>query len=373
MFSLVHPPWGSGTSCVETHIKQAASPQWTTRLNTSAQVSWTLAPKTALHVRYERAPDLSFALRIQYNYPLTLVIYAPPNLTLSGPTSVPLTKKELLGGLAEPIMLSKDSRMLLDSITGLFCDSTYSDATIQCGERKWRIHKAVVCSQCDFFKVAFDGRFKEGSNNTITLKEDHPNAVAAMLRFLYSTDYDDTAHNDNAESDWHALAMNVHVHAIGDKYGLPALSKLALFKFDVLLAQQGCDAPGFLQAIIAVYFEDKDRKEALRRSLMACVMSSGKPLLTRENFQTVAKGVPAFAVALVSEAFQLGLTKELQLSKSHSTYRCPACGVAFTVEVCLSEEQKSVRYICCPSCATHRHRISTWEYNYKLGREAGGR
>lgn len=57
-----------------------------------------------------------------------------------------------------------------------------------------------------------------------------------MLRFLYSTDYDDTAHNDNAESDWHALAMNVHVHAIGDKYGLPALSKLALFKFDVLLA-----------------------------------------------------------------------------------------------------------------------------------------
>ncbi|GIZ45581.1 hypothetical protein CKM354_000874100 [Cercospora kikuchii] len=269
-------------------------------------------------------------------------------------------------------MLSKDSRMLLDSITGLFGDSTYSDATIQCGERKWRIHKAVVCSQCDFFKVAFDGRFKEGSNNIITLKEDYPNAVAAMLRFLYSTDYDDTAHNDNAESDWHALAMNVHVHAISDKYGLPALSKLALFKFDVLLTQQGCDAPGFLQAIIAVYFEDEDRKEPLRRSLMACVLSSGKPLLARENFQTVAKGVPAFAVALVSEAFQLGLTKELQLSRSNSTYRCPACGIAFTVEMSLSEIQQAVRYICCPSCATHRHRISTWEANYKINRESGG-
>lgn len=104
---------------------------------------------------------------------------------------------------------------------------------------------------------------------------------------------------------------------------------------------------------------------------MACVLSSGKPLLARENFQTVAKGVPAFAVALVSEAFQLGLVKELQLSTSHSTYRCPACGIAFTVEMSLSEEQQAARYVCCPSCATHWHRISTWEANYKIDRNGG--
>jgi hypothetical protein len=36
----------------------------------------------------------------------------------------------------------------------------YSDLTVTCGKRNWKVHKSVLCVQSDFFAKACDGGFK---------------------------------------------------------------------------------------------------------------------------------------------------------------------------------------------------------------------
>ena len=36
----------------------------------------------------------------------------------------------------------------------------YSDLTLKCGSRNWKVHKSVLCIQSDFFAKACDGNFK---------------------------------------------------------------------------------------------------------------------------------------------------------------------------------------------------------------------
>ncbi|PPJ50355.1 hypothetical protein CBER1_05905 [Cercospora berteroae] len=182
-------------------------------------------------------------------------------------------------------MTSKHAKALVQSITELFGDSSYADATIVCGERRRKVHQAVVCTRCETLKKAFDGHFQEGEESTITLQEDHPNAVAAMLRYLYSGDYDDRAHHDSEDDDWKALPMNAHVQDIGDKYGLPGLTALALRKFNKLIDAEDFDAPGFLPAIPAIFSNDEDHQAPYREYLMECVIENGKVLLARKDFQ----------------------------------------------------------------------------------------
>lgn len=166
---------------------------------------------------------------------------------------------------------------------------------------------------------------------TVTLKEDHPNAVAAMLRYIYSGDYNDEAHNDDEDGNWKALAMNVHVYAIGDKYSLTELTQLAITKFSRHARWENTDAPGFLEAVTALYTDDEDRKEPLRRCLMRIIMRNGKVLLARKDFQDLAKSLPIFATALFCETFRLENLKELQQVTDLTTYCCPNCRHEFAV------------------------------------------
>ncbi|TPX16135.1 uncharacterized protein E0L32_004130 [Thyridium curvatum] len=47
---------------------------------------------------------------------------------------------------------------LLDALK----DGRHSDVTVKCGNRKWRLHKVVLCSRSDYFKAALSGNFKAG-------------------------------------------------------------------------------------------------------------------------------------------------------------------------------------------------------------------
>lgn len=34
--------------------------------------------------------------------------------------------------------------------------TAYADATINCGDRTWRVHKIIVCGRSTYFKDVFD-------------------------------------------------------------------------------------------------------------------------------------------------------------------------------------------------------------------------
>lgn len=45
-------------------------------------------------------------------------------------------------------------------LSGLLGSGKYSDLTLTCGSRSWKVHKGVLCLQSDFFAKACDGDFK---------------------------------------------------------------------------------------------------------------------------------------------------------------------------------------------------------------------
>ena len=81
------------------------------------------------------------------------------------------TTEELMGSLREylpafPLLLDAlDSNQTLR----LYSHGEYSDLTISCGERHYRVHKSLVCQRLDFLATACRGDFKVGciAHNTV--------------------------------------------------------------------------------------------------------------------------------------------------------------------------------------------------------------
>jgi hypothetical protein len=44
--------------------------------------------------------------------------------------------------------------------SALLGSGKYSDLTLTCGSRSWKVHKGVICLQSDFFAKACDGDFR---------------------------------------------------------------------------------------------------------------------------------------------------------------------------------------------------------------------
>ncbi|KAH1295026.1 hypothetical protein KXW98_008177 [Aspergillus fumigatus] len=74
------------------------------------------------------------------------------------------------------------------SVSALRANPKYSDFLILCGSHIFLAHKAIVCSQSDFFAKVFDSHFSEACTGRIRLS-DHPLVVLLLLDYLYSSDY----------------------------------------------------------------------------------------------------------------------------------------------------------------------------------------
>lgn len=77
----------------------------------------------------------------------------------------------------------------------VFASGEYSDLTVHCGGHDFNVHRNIVCSQSLYFaNVVKEGRWLEGQTGVIGLKEDDPDAVKAMLEFLYTAEYTIPSH-----------------------------------------------------------------------------------------------------------------------------------------------------------------------------------
>ncbi|KAK7569167.1 BTB/POZ protein [Phyllosticta citricarpa] len=78
------------------------------------------------------------------------------------------------------------------SASKLLHSGIFSDIEIKVGTTTFKVHKAILCTRCEYFRRAFDAThgFKEPLTNIITLEEpDTPEVVRAMLEHIHRGDY----------------------------------------------------------------------------------------------------------------------------------------------------------------------------------------
>ncbi|KAK4901663.1 hypothetical protein LTR27_001435 [Elasticomyces elasticus] len=196
---------------------------------------------------------------------------------------------------------------LADAVKNLWAHKKHADLTVICAERSWRVHKIILCAQSPFFAKACDGDFKasdldgpiEAETGVITLKEDDPSAVAAMLDYVYNFDYPDDANHDNTES-ISPILFNLQVYVLADKYDIPHLGRIAESKFCQRANEDWKDA-AFAEAAALVFIEDAGAAAELRWLVveLATLHSLG---LSKDDvgtrFQEVVGSVPALGLAL---------------------------------------------------------------------------
>ncbi|CZT24893.1 uncharacterized protein RCC_10621 [Ramularia collo-cygni] len=153
-----------------------------------------------------------------------------------------------------------------DVAASIFADfynsDLYTDLTIKLGDRTWRVHKLVVCSQSQVLASACNGKWKEAEEGTITLHEDAPAAVDAMLEFMYTGKY--TQRHASADADFDRDMHTLQIFKVADKYDLDDLGQLVSEDFVASICNGGWEAPDFGSVISELYEECPDNEHGMR-------------------------------------------------------------------------------------------------------------
>lgn len=99
-----------------------------------------------------------------------------------------------------------------EMVSKLFKRRRFTDFVIVCGDKEFPCHRAVVAESSPVFEAAVSGNMTEGQSGRIDIKDAEPDAVSAMLSFMYTGKLDD-------EHDLDHLKLLV----LGDRYGIDKL------------------------------------------------------------------------------------------------------------------------------------------------------
>ncbi|KKY13980.1 putative btb poz domain protein [Diplodia seriata] len=96
-----------------------------------------------------------------------------------------------------------------------------SDMTIKLSDgTELQCHRNIVCSQCSFFAKALEpGRFKESYTGVVKLPNDPPEAVTALIEFLYTSSYTISKNLDRADQ----VLFHAEVYEVAKIYDLDDL------------------------------------------------------------------------------------------------------------------------------------------------------
>ncbi|QDS69486.1 hypothetical protein FKW77_006690 [Venturia effusa] len=244
---------------------------------------------------------------------------------------------------------------IIDAVSSCLDSGDHSDLTIKCENNEFKAHKVVLCPQSTFFAKALKkNAFQEGQTGVISMDADDPDAIHAMLRFLYTGDYS----NEN-------LTMQSHlkIYELADKVDVSSLKTLCEEKFKGIAGVDWKDAT--FPACIKLAYDitpPGSSGERLRSIVVEIVSEHVKDLLGLDTgFMIMMKGVPDFAAdvveALSAKAAQNGDQSQIPcvcksdightftIPRSADPARfCPICG--YSARAAQNESQSQVPGVC---------------------------
>jgi len=166
-----------------------------------------------------------------------------------------------------------------------------------CGSDTYKVHKAIICPQSDFFRAACRAdTFQEGKTNTITiaassgrdestsplaLAEDFDwdldvettTSVKLMIHYFYHHDYleHEVVHIQGLDFPKAVLDEHSRMYAMGEKYGIQGLKRVALAKFQGRGGPRQMSKSSVIAAAVIAFNStpesDKDLREAMLEHL----------------------------------------------------------------------------------------------------------
>ncbi|KAK5116592.1 hypothetical protein LTR85_009217 [Meristemomyces frigidus] len=186
-------------------------------------------------------------------------------------------------------------------VTGFFDQEKYADVTVKFGTQERKCHKMILCSKSEYFDdLCGPGKsFAESGQPVVELKEDGEEAVEAMLRWLYTFDYEEhTGATEPRKAN--TLGFHLDVCVVADKYLLSALKDEAIKRLQTLLEAATEDKlVGFMEH---VYYANEALPEAV--SHMVDEVRDSRLLALMDN--------PSFCGMMRNDA-ELGMTVAQQL------------------------------------------------------------
>ncbi|KAK5170364.1 uncharacterized protein LTR77_004951 [Saxophila tyrrhenica] len=272
---------------------------------------------------------------------------------------------------APPFVLSKVdtgagesnvTKQMTKGLQNVWANARYSDFTIGCGERKWKAHKVVVCSQSDFFHKACDGEFKEAQTGVVTLKEDDPNVVEVMLHFMYHFDYEDEGHGGLAP-----LMLNAYLFVMADKYQVDGLKALAKDKFLKRTTSQW-NTSSFAEVISVAYSLDDRVTGVLRQILAGTVRDHAKDLFRKQEFFEFREAALKHPQLLLdhSKSTAVNADEPNRNPANMDWYKCPGnyCK-EYSAIFAISQHVPDTFRISCPLRCTYNKNKPFWDA-YKI-------
>ncbi|KAI0545865.1 BTB/POZ domain-containing protein [Xylaria curta] len=171
-----------------------------------------------------------------------------------------------------------------------------TDAIIHCDGQDFKVHALVLSLQSEFFAKAFNGAWKESKGmKEVSLEEVEVDVVKAMLRFMYSFDY-------NGPDNVSTLLFDAKVYSAADRYLIPRLQAHAKDKFKAEIDDiwKATELPADLAVVIQeVYSSTPSTDRGLRDLVVSSCHGRLAAISKYQEFRTVLDETFGFAGDLV--------------------------------------------------------------------------
>ena len=222
------------------------------------------------------------------------------------------------------IMANVHQQNLLNNISRLMDNGKYSDLVIKCNERRWNVHRAIVCSASPVLASECDIPMREHTTRIINHEEFDIDTVDRMISYIYKQTYyvqgeeedfnhaeqdenvqaqqnnnDQLGHinNDKANSDGqitginHMLLAHVEVYGIGEFYSIDTLKTFATARF-TSIAKKGWEVDGFIDVVKAVNTRTSQNDRVLRDALRGYAMNNCTEMVKHTSLMNQLADLP---------------------------------------------------------------------------------